>query len=65
MSTAIELAAREWLGKSRDEREKELKQLRVRAAALKFVGAFASVDAQRSEKASRMSRERLQRRYDR
>jgi hypothetical protein len=66
ISAALDLAAREWLHKSRMENERdEEEQRRLKKAAARWVGALASGDAQRSENASRSIRQRLRRHYGR
>ena len=64
MSAALDLAAREWL-KNGMESEGDEKQRRLHKAASRWLGALESGDAQRSETASQLVRQRLQRRYGR
>ena len=65
MSAALDLAAREWLQKSGIANEGDEGQHRLQKAASKLLGALASGDAQRSERASRAVRQRLRQRYGR
>ena len=65
LSGILDLAAREWLNKSGAENEGHEEQMRLQAAAFQCFGAFAGVDAQRSENARQEVRRRLRRRNDR
>jgi len=65
VSTALDLAAREWLEKRGAENGGEEEQVRLNKAASKWLGTLASGDAQRSETASQTLRRRLRRRYGR
>ncbi|HWB87482.1 MAG TPA: hypothetical protein VG675_25290 [Bryobacteraceae bacterium] len=65
MAAALDLAAREWLGKSGAADEEEKEQVRLRRSASKLLGALAGGDPRRSEKASQTIRQRPQRRYGR
>ena len=65
MSAVLDAAAREWLQKSGMTNEGDDEQRRLQKAAAKWLGTFASGNAQRSETASQAIRERLRRRYGR
>ena len=65
LSSALEMAAREWLDKNGAENEGDERQSQLQKAASKCFGAFASGDAHRSENVHRAIRKRLQRRYGR
>jgi len=65
LSAVLDLAARDWLNKSGAGLEGDEEQFRLREAASKCLGAFASGDAQRSENARQAVRRRLRRRHDR
>ncbi|MBZ5606697.1 MAG: hypothetical protein LAP38_00455 [Acidobacteriia bacterium] len=64
LSAVLDLAAREWLTKSGADSESDEAQQRLHRAASKYLGAFASGDAHRSENVRRSVRQRL-RRHDR
>jgi hypothetical protein len=65
IAAALDLAAREWLHKGGMESEGDEGQRRLKEAALRWVGALASGDGQRSENASPVVRQRLRQRYGR
>ena len=65
MSAALDAAAREWLQKSGMTSEGDEEQHRLHKAASKWLGTFASGNAQRSEAASQAVRDRLRRKYGR
>ena len=59
VSAALDLAARDWLDKSRAEVDSDEEQLLLRKAASKCFGVLASGDARRSESARQAVRQRL------
>jgi hypothetical protein len=63
MSTALDIAAREWLHKSGTETDDEEGQRQLQKAAARWLGALASGEATRSESASQAVRQRLRKRY--
>ena len=62
LSAVLDLAARDWLQKSRAENNDDEEQERLHKAASKCFGAFAGADPRRSEKARQTVRERVRRR---
>lgn len=65
LSAVLDLAAQEWLMKSTPNNDDDEEQLRLRQAASKCFGVFASGDARRSETVAQVVRQRLRRRYGR
>ncbi len=65
LSAVLDLAARDWLKKGEAEVGDDEAQLRLHKDALKCLGAFASGDEHRSEKARQTLRNRLRKNYDR
>lgn len=65
VSAALDLAAREWLLKTSMANEDDEGQYRLKKTASRWLGALASGDVQRSEKASQTVRQRLRRGYGR
>jgi hypothetical protein len=65
MSTALDLAAREWLDKTGTEDDGEEEQRRLRKAAAPLLGALAGGNPRRSENTSHTVRQQLRRYYGR
>ena len=65
VSAALDLAAREWLLKTGTANQDDEGQSRLKKAASRWLGALASGDTQRSEKASQTVRQRLRRDHGR
>ncbi len=65
LSAVLDLAARDWLGKSGAEAGGDQEQIRLHTAASKCFGALASGTANRSENERQTVRERLRRRHAR
>ena len=65
LSAVLDLAARDWLGKSGSDMEDDEEQARLRKSAAECFGAFAGGDAFRSESVRQAVRQRLRRRHAR
>ena len=65
LSAVLDLAAQEWLTKSGANDQGGAQQRRLHQAASKYLGAFASGEARRSEGVRQTVRLRLRQRYDR
>ncbi|MGA7520969.1 MAG: hypothetical protein WBW84_00715 [Acidobacteriaceae bacterium] len=65
VSSILDLAAREWLKKSRSSLNDDEEQMRLHAAVAPCIGSISGGDPYRSEKVSEIVRERLKRRYGR
>lgn len=64
VSAALDVAAREWLHRSKTANESdEDEQRRLKRAASKWLGALASGNTERSEKVRAVVRRRLRTRY--
>jgi hypothetical protein len=65
ISAVLDMAAQDWLMKSRAEEDDDARQSRLQKAAMECFGTLASGDATRSETVGQAVRERLRRRNGR
>jgi hypothetical protein len=65
MSAVLELAAREWLARNRQDVAADPEQRRLHAFAERCIGAFSSGDRHSSQSVRRVVRKRLARKYGR
>jgi len=65
ISSILDLAAREWLAKSRRSIADDEEQKRLHAAVAPFIGTISGGDPYRSESVSEIVRRNLKRRYGR
>jgi hypothetical protein len=65
VSSVLDLAVRDWLGKTAEPREELDEQRRLHAAAAACVGTFTGRNPHRAETARASIRQRLGRRYGR
>jgi len=65
MAVLLEEIAEDWLERSREREPEDEGQERLRAAAMRFVGAVQSGQSQRAENARSTVRSRIARRHER
>lgn len=65
LSAALDMAAKEWLGKNGADKEDEREQRRIHEAASKFVGAISSGEPYSAQKVRETVRKRVRRHYGR
>ncbi len=65
LSAVLDVAAREWLNKSGEEKEGAEEQLRLHEAASQYIGAIEGGNVHRSENVRQDVRQRLRLQHDR